>query len=137
LKAQVEELSRKNQKLEAQLSKAAVSQVSDSSYQRLDVRVTHVSESTSEQRIIDLVVNLRGESPILDTVITRILEFLRQVTDMSLISIEASTHTAESTSFNQVVLRLNIEVCMSVLQLLECLYFNCLSPFSRVQLSKL
>ncbi|KAH8505230.1 hypothetical protein H0E87_012468 [Populus deltoides] len=109
LKAQVEELSRKNQKLEAQLSKAAVSQVSDSSYQRLDVRVTHVSESTSEQRIIDLVVNLRGESPILDTVITRILEFLRQVTDMSLISIEASTHTAESTSFNQVVLRLNIE----------------------------
>lgn len=109
LKAQVEELTRKNQKLEAQLSKAAVSQVRDSSYERLDVRVTHISESTSEQRIIDLVVNLRGESPILDTVITRILEFLRQVTDVSLISIEASTHTAESTSFNRVILRLNIE----------------------------
>ncbi|XP_034913306.1 putative transcription factor bHLH041 [Populus alba] len=109
LKAQVEELSRKNQKLEAQLSKAAVSQVRDSSNERLDVRVTHISESTSEQRIIDLVVNLRGESPILDTVITRILEFLRQVTDVSLISIDASTHTAESASFNRVILRLNIE----------------------------
>ena len=119
LKAQVEELSRKNQKLEAQLSKAAVAQVRDSSNERLDVRVTHISESTSEQRIVDLVVNLRGESPILDTVITRILEFLRQVTDVSLISIDASTHTAESTSFNRVILRLNIEVCMSVLQLLE------------------
>ncbi|KAF9680451.1 hypothetical protein SADUNF_Sadunf06G0122500 [Salix dunnii] len=109
LKAQVEELSRKNQKLEAQLSKAAVAQVTDSPNEKLDVRVTHISESTSEQRIIDLVLNLRGESPILDMVITRILEFLRQVTDVSLMSIQASTHTAESNSFNRVVLRLSIE----------------------------
>ncbi|KAJ6746454.1 TRANSCRIPTION FACTOR BHLH041-RELATED-RELATED [Salix koriyanagi] len=109
LKAQVEELSRKNQKLEAQLSKAAGAQVRDSPYEKLDVRVTHISESTSEQRIADLEVNVRGESPILDMVITRILEFLRQVTDVRLMSIQATTHTAESNSFNRVVLRLSIE----------------------------
>ncbi|KAJ6742764.1 TRANSCRIPTION FACTOR BHLH041-RELATED-RELATED [Salix viminalis] len=109
LKAQVEELGRKNQKLEAQLSKAAGAQVRDSPYEKLDVRVTHISESTSEQRIADLEVNVRGESPILDMVITRILEFLRQVTDVRLMSIQATTHTAESNSFNRVVLRLSIE----------------------------
>lgn len=118
MKAQVEELSRKNQKLEAQLSKAAGAQVRDSPYEKLDVRVTHISESTSEQRITDLEVNVRGESPILDMVITRILEFLRQVTDVRLMSIQATTHTAESNSFNRVVLRLSIEVCM-LDQLLE------------------
>ncbi|KAJ6331053.1 hypothetical protein OIU76_009616 [Salix suchowensis] len=109
LKAQVEELSRKNQKLEAQLSKAAGAQVRDSPYEKLDVRVTHISESTSEQRIADLEVNVRGESPILDMVITRILEFLRQVTDVRLMSIQATTHTAEANSFNRVVLRISIE----------------------------
>lgn len=109
MKAQVEELSRKNQQLEAQLPRAE--EVGESSNERLNVRVTHVPESTSEQHIIDLQVTLRGERPVVDMVI-RILEFLKQVNNVTVMSMEASTHVAESTSFSRVILRLNIEVCI-------------------------
>ncbi|KAJ4851139.1 hypothetical protein Tsubulata_003221, partial [Turnera subulata] len=106
LKAQVEELVRKNQQLEAQLAKASKEAVPAS--ERLDVRVTHVPESTSEQQFVDLQVTVRGENPILDMVI-RILEFLKQVQDVNVISVEARTVVAESNSYNRVTLRLNIE----------------------------
>ncbi|KAJ9183811.1 hypothetical protein P3X46_007618 [Hevea brasiliensis] len=113
LNAQVEELRKRNQKLEAQVQQLPTKEVaeegSESSNERIELRVAHVSESTSEeQRIIDLQVVLRGECPIQEILI-RILEFLNQVNNVNVMSIEANTRTTESRSMNRVVLRLKIE----------------------------
>ncbi|KAF5748471.1 putative transcription factor bHLH [Tripterygium wilfordii] len=122
LKTQIAELSRRNQLLEAQLSpskKANTNQEAaittstgasnEESNEKLDVRITHVPESTSqEERIVDLRVTLRGECPVAD-VVFRILEFLRQVRNVNVTSMEADTRLVETTPFNHVVLRLNIE----------------------------
>ncbi|KAK2645336.1 hypothetical protein Ddye_020531 [Dipteronia dyeriana] len=116
LKAQIAELTERNKKLEAQLlpsaspsreAAAAVEAVSVN--QRVDIRVTPVSESTSEERIIDLGLTLTAESaPMLDLAI-RILEFLKQVqNNVSLISMEANTRISESASFNHLTFRLRI-----------------------------
>ncbi|XP_021668468.2 putative transcription factor bHLH041 isoform X2 [Hevea brasiliensis] len=115
LKAQVEELSKRNQQLEAQVlqqlpaKEVAQEESETSSTERVELRLAHVSESTSEeQRIIDLQVVLRGECPIQDMVI-RILEFLNQVNNVNVMSVEANTRTTESRSMNRVILRLKIE----------------------------
>ncbi|KAJ4708663.1 Basic helix-loop-helix transcription factor [Melia azedarach] len=116
LKAQVDELRRRNQILEAQLlpgAKAAANEEasassSSSSNERVEVTVTPVPESTSEWRIIDLGVTVRGECCTLD-IVTSILEFLKQVQNVSLMSMETNTQISESSSSNHVILRLRIE----------------------------
>ncbi|KAK3025774.1 hypothetical protein RJ639_041930 [Escallonia herrerae] len=111
LKAQVAELSRRNLILEAQLPrKEAVDQGSSgSSSERSNVQVTHVAESTSEARIVDLRVSVRGvRGSMLDLVI-RVLEFLKQVKNVTLVSVDAETQMLEANSMNRVTLRLQIE----------------------------
>ncbi|KAG8657047.1 hypothetical protein MANES_03G034700v8 [Manihot esculenta] len=114
LNAEIEKLSKKNKQLEAQLQQLPAEEVaeeegSESSNERLELRVTQVSETTSEeQRIIDLQVVIRGESPVQEMLI-RILEFLNQVNNVNVIFIVASTRTTESRSANRVRLRLKIE----------------------------
>ncbi|KAK2989659.1 hypothetical protein RJ640_021579 [Escallonia rubra] len=111
LKAQVAELSRRNLILEAQLPrKEAIDQgPSGSSSERSNVQVTHVAESTSEARIVDLRVSVRGvRGSMLDLVI-RVLEFLKQVENVTLVSLDAETQMVESNSMNRVTLRLQIE----------------------------
>ena len=114
MKAQIVELSRQNQLLEAQLlpSREATREVSGSSNERLNVRITPVSEPTSEQRIIDLRVSVKGEKPMEDILI-HLLEFLKLDKNVSLMSIEANTHITELSSVNHVNLRLRIEVSKS------------------------
>lgn len=117
LKAQIDELSKRNQQLEAKIKQLPEKEVAQDAFQsssneRVEVQVTNISESTSEeQRIIDLRVVLRGEYPIQDMVI-RILEFLNQVNNVNAMSLEANTRTTESRSLNLVALRLKIEVCV-------------------------
>lgn len=119
LNAEIEKLSKKNKQLEAQLQQLPAEEVaeeegSESSNERLELRVTQVSETTSEeQRIIDLQVVIRGESPVQEMLI-RILEFLNQVNNVNVIFIVASTRTTESRSANRVRLRLKIEVCVNI-----------------------
>ncbi|XP_050270206.1 putative transcription factor bHLH041 isoform X1 [Quercus robur] len=111
LKAQVEELNRKNQLLEAHRlpAKEAKEEETSSSNERLIVRTSQVSESTSsEERIVDLQVIIRGECPMVDILI-RILEFLKQVKNVSLQSMETNTRIIESSSMNHIILRLRIE----------------------------
>ncbi|TXG61579.1 hypothetical protein EZV62_012942 [Acer yangbiense] len=119
LKAQIAELTERNKKLEEQLlpsasasasreaAAAAVEAVSVN--QRVDIRVTPVPESTSEDRIIDLGLTVMAESaPMLDLAI-RILEFLKQFQNhVSLISMEANTRISQSASFNHLTFRLRI-----------------------------
>lgn len=119
LKNQVEELSKKNQILEAQLlpprSEATGGNLQtgdSSSVERLTiVRITHVSTSTSESRILDVNVTANRECSLLDLV-TCVMEFLKPQKNVSLISVEADTRLmGESTnSVHGIVLRLRIEV---------------------------
>lgn len=44
--------------------------------------------------------------------VIRILEFLNQVNNVNVMSLEANTRTTESRSLNLVALRLKIEVCV-------------------------
>ncbi|XP_052183276.1 putative transcription factor bHLH041 isoform X2 [Diospyros lotus] len=111
LKAQVADLSRRNRVLEAQIlpRREASGEASRlPTTERLDVRVTGVAESTSEARIVDLQVIVRGDCNMLDLVI-RMLEFFKQIRNVSLMSTEADTQVEESSSINRVVFRLNIE----------------------------
>ncbi|CAA2960518.1 transcription factor bHLH041 [Olea europaea subsp. europaea] len=118
LKNQVEELRKKNQILEAQLlpprSEATGGNLQtgdSSSVERLtNVRITHVSTSTSESRILDVNVTANRECSLLDLV-TCVMEFLKPQKNVSLISVEADTRLmGESTnSVHGIVLRLRIE----------------------------
>ncbi|XVF35035.1 hypothetical protein REPUB_Repub18cG0110400 [Reevesia pubescens] len=111
LKAQIVEMSRQNQLLEAQVlpsREASGGEASGSSNERLNVRIIPVAESTSEQRIIDLRVSVRGERPIVDILI-HLLEFLTLDRNVSLMSIESNTQTTDLGSVNHINLRLRIE----------------------------
>jgi hypothetical protein len=114
LKAQNEELSRRIQHLEAQQLAAKEAdhedQETSSSSERLMVRISQAPESTSEERAVNLQVIIRGECQMVDMVI-RILEFLKQVENVSLMSMETTTRILDSTSINRITMRLRIEVC--------------------------
>ncbi|TYG59771.1 hypothetical protein ES288_D07G013000v1 [Gossypium darwinii] len=112
LKAQIMELNRQKQLLEAPIlpSKegAAAIEVNDPSNERVNVRVIPVPESTSEERLADLRVTVRGERRIVDILI-HLLEFLKLDRNVSLMSIEANTGVSEFGSVNLVSLRLRIQ----------------------------
>ncbi|KAL2480141.1 putative Transcription factor bHLH [Abeliophyllum distichum] len=113
LKKQVEELSKKNQMLEAQLlpPRSESTGHDDSSVERqTNVRITRVSTSTSESRMLDVNVTINGECSMLDLVI-RIMEFLKLQNNLSLMSVEANTRPmGESTnSVHGIMFRLKIE----------------------------
>ncbi|GLT98689.1 hypothetical protein SLE2022_161820 [Rubroshorea leprosula] len=110
--AQVSELSGKNQLLEAQLlqSKEAAKEVieTNSSNERMNVRIVHALESTSEERFVDLRISVRGECSVMDMLI-RLLEFLRLDRNVNLMSMEANTIAAEPGPLNNINFRLRIE----------------------------
>ncbi|KAB2024376.1 hypothetical protein ES319_D06G083700v1 [Gossypium barbadense] len=107
LKAQVAELSKQNQLLQARLLPAAAD-VGGSSNESLNVRIIPLHESTSEQRIVDLRISVRGEV-LIDNILMRLLEFLRQDRNVSIMSIEANNQLSEG-SVNYINLRLRIEI---------------------------
>ena len=113
--AEIEKLNIRNQQLTTLLSYKEVSVQEtnvSSSNERLDVGVSHVPESSSsEERMVDLQVIVRGESSQADIVI-RLLELLKRVQNVSLVSMVANTHVTEGTAINQINFRLRIvEVC--------------------------
>lgn len=118
LQAQVAELTKRIQQLEANViakgashEEAMAAGGSSSSDEKVNVRVSHVSESTSEEaQLVDLQVRLRTRSSAEDVLI-RILEFLRRDNNVSLLSMEANSHITDSSSTARVTLRLRVEVC--------------------------
>ncbi|XP_022960928.1 putative transcription factor bHLH041 isoform X2 [Cucurbita moschata] len=110
LKAQVAELSRRNQQLEAQLLQSAKEEETSvfSQEERFRVGISQVSESTSEGQIIDLHITTRGESPLTDMVIG-VLEFLKPLNNVRVVSMEGNTQLTPSSSTNHLTLRLIIE----------------------------
>ncbi|KAK9131172.1 hypothetical protein Sjap_011659 [Stephania japonica] len=121
LKREISELKQKNQELETRLSlsQARGNKNADegnngaSPSRRVNVEIRQASELTSEEREVELRVNVRGDCDIIDLVI-KILEFVNQVQNASLESIEAD-HTeslqegSNTTSMGQVILRLKIK----------------------------
>ncbi|KAG6662015.1 putative transcription factor bHLH041 [Carya illinoinensis] len=112
LKAQVAEVTRRNQLLEAQQllpAKEANEEETGSSNERLMVRISAVSESSSpdRERTVELRVTVRGECPMEDMAI-HILEFLKQVQHVSLVSMETNIQMTESTSSTRITMRLRI-----------------------------
>ncbi|KAL6330998.1 hypothetical protein AAG906_009426 [Vitis piasezkii] len=111
LKAQILELTQRNQALEAQINlknEGNNEGGGGSSNERLSVQITNASEPTPEERNIDLQVTVRADCSILDLVI-RMLDFLKRVKNVSLISMNAETRMAETSPINHVILRLKIE----------------------------
>ncbi|KAG7984056.1 hypothetical protein I3843_04G138000 [Carya illinoinensis] len=113
LKAQIAELTRRNQLLMAQLLPAKeVINVEETSFsnERLGIRIIpHVLDSTIEEPIVELRVTVRGECPMEDMAI-HILGFLKQVENVSLVSMESSTgQMLEFISSSRISLTLKIE----------------------------
>lgn len=80
--------------------------------ERFNVRIRHIPESTSSERIVDLRVVVRRENIRVDDLMIRLLEFLKQINNVSLVSVEVRTRTRQDGD-NSVVfvsLRLKIEV---------------------------
>ncbi|KAK4432892.1 putative transcription factor [Sesamum alatum] len=117
LKSQVEELSKRNQVLQSELSTTGRKEGGEevgglcSSSERASVEIAHVSSaSTSEEaRFLELRVRLRsGECSLLDLVI-RVLEFLNQQSNVRLLSVQSNTRLLESAPVHGLVLRLRVE----------------------------
>ncbi|OVA08160.1 Myc-type [Macleaya cordata] len=119
LKAEVSELQRKNRLLEARLApirgassieEAAVGGSSSSS--RVEIQINQTSESTSNEREIELQVTVRGHCDFMELV-SRLLEFLKQVIkDVSLEYMEGNTSQQSQLSTNpcyRVIFRLKIK----------------------------
>lgn len=115
MKAEVEELRRRNAALEARLAPVK-EQVEDPGTgpvdgNPIDVRIRQTPESTSQDRTVDLQVIVRRECSSTQLVI-RILEFLRQLNNVHLMSMDADTRVADAGAVTRVNLRLRIEVTM-------------------------
>ncbi|KAK7281219.1 hypothetical protein RIF29_09003 [Crotalaria pallida] len=98
LMSEIEKLSKRNQELvslvpDKQSSTEETKASFSSSNERLNVIVSQVtqssSSSTSEERMVDLQVNVRGQVLLVDIVI-RLLEFLKKDRNVSLISMGAT-----------------------------------------------
>ncbi|XP_027339338.1 putative transcription factor bHLH041 [Abrus precatorius] len=114
LMAEVDKLSKRNQELTSILpakesTTTAETMASLSSNERLNVRVSHVPESSSsEERMVDLQVNVRGQISQIDILIS-LLEFLKRVHHVNLASMDANTHNiGEGNALHRLTFRLSI-----------------------------
>lgn len=111
LKAQVLELQEKNRSMEALLlsEKEALEEVSAWN-QRTVVQVVEAPESSSQSRRIELRVLVRSEDCELTDLLLRLLKCLKQMQNVSLVSIDADTQMQETNLFNRAIFRLQIKV---------------------------
>ncbi|XP_073223102.1 putative transcription factor bHLH041 isoform X2 [Cicer arietinum] len=121
LMAEIDKLSKRNKDLMSQLQAKELSTTTTqeitkasnfSSNERLNVRVLHVPESSTSslenQPMVDLQVNVMGQISQVDILI-RLLEFLKQVQHVNLVSIDATnTNNAQVNSIHQLTFRLMI-----------------------------
>lgn len=113
LKAQVLELQEKNSSLEASLSsekEALQEPFQEIGSERTVVQVVEAPESSSESRRIELRVIVREEDCEMTDLLLRLLECLKQMQDVSLVSIDADTHLQETNQINRAIFRIQIKV---------------------------
>ncbi|KAK1354910.1 putative transcription factor bHLH041 [Heracleum sosnowskyi] len=113
LKAEVEELTRKNQILETQLLQGSTDDqdvLIASTFltdQRHHVWISNSSESTSEGRNLSIIV--RGDYCSMLDLSIQVVEFLKQLRYVSLLSLQADMPMVETGSLIRLVLRLKID----------------------------
>ncbi|KAK7303968.1 hypothetical protein RJT34_14918 [Clitoria ternatea] len=114
LMAEVDKLSKRNQELKSivpgkETTISEETKATLSSNKRLNVRISHVPESSSsEERMVELQVNVRGQVSQIDLLI-RLLEFLKRAQQVSLVSMDTNTHNiAEGNALHQLTFRLRI-----------------------------
>ncbi|XP_010545873.1 PREDICTED: putative transcription factor bHLH041 [Tarenaya hassleriana] len=110
LQSEVTRLSSRARELEAELTgESEIESLQPG--ERFSVRTRQVPESTSRERTVDLRVVLSGENVSVDDLVIRLLEFLKPITNVSLVSVEAQIRTEEGGDSSSVVasLRLKIE----------------------------
>ncbi|CAH8338082.1 unnamed protein product [Eruca vesicaria subsp. sativa] len=111
LQDDIAKLLERNRELEAKLAGEREMENDLQPDKRFNVRIIHIPESTSRERVVDLRVVLRGDNIRADDLIIRLLEFLKQINNVSLVSIDAKTRAREdgANSIVLVSLRLRIE----------------------------
>ncbi|GMH13736.1 hypothetical protein Nepgr_015577 [Nepenthes gracilis] len=116
LKSQISELEERNRLLESELASMKGNSMckdqedntdgNTSANERFIVRIVPTSESSSEARIVDLQVVIRGNISIL-TLVIQILEILKKAKGVKLVSMEAQSHAGAEN--HRLILRLRIE----------------------------
>ncbi|XLS45188.1 hypothetical protein HN51_002053 [Arachis hypogaea] len=118
--AEIEKLNIRNQQLKTLLGSSSssygnvhISSSPSSSNERLNVAVSHVAgSSSSEERMVDLEVAVRGESSShhhQSDIMIRILEFLKSLQNLSFVSMAANTTTnTQGTTITQIIFRIRI-----------------------------
>ncbi|KAG2310742.1 hypothetical protein Bca52824_022299 [Brassica carinata] len=111
LQGDISLLLQRNQELEAKLAEETEMQSDLQTDGRFNVSIIYIPESTSRERVLDLRVVLRGDNIRADDLIIRLLEFLKQINNVSLVSIDGKNRATEDgvTSVVLVSLRLKIE----------------------------
>ncbi|GER37121.1 basic helix-loop-helix (bHLH) DNA-binding family protein [Striga asiatica] len=107
LKTQVEQLEKRNQTLETHLSANVLEESED---RGTNVKIVQISQSTTESRFLDLRVWLRSRECSSSDLMIRVLGFLRQLKNVSLVSVQYSNTSMEvPNSMHGLLLRLKIE----------------------------
>lgn len=111
LQGDISKLLERNRELEAKLAGEREMENFLQADERFNVRIIHIPESTSRERVLDLRIAHRGDNIGADDLIIRLLEFLKQINNVSLVSIDGKTRAREDgvTSVVLVSLRLKIE----------------------------
>jgi len=113
LQGEISKLLERNREVEAKLAGEREIENDLRPDERFNVRIRHIPESTSRERTLDLRVVLRGDIIRVDDLMIRLLEFLKQINNVSLVSIEARTLAraeGDTSVFLVIILRLKIEV---------------------------
>lgn len=109
LKARLSELEERNQMLERQLKSADdADEVSDRS-ERVEVQISRSSEFKSEAQQINLSLIVREECDMIDLVL-HALRLLKEMRDVILISMDASTRSPSRNIFARANLKLQVKV---------------------------
>ncbi|KAD6452960.1 hypothetical protein E3N88_07665 [Mikania micrantha] len=110
LQSQVEELKTRNKILEAERSRKQILNQDFGDEMRIIVRITDFEDSTSDSREVNIEVNVRGNSKLMDLMV-KMLEFMNQDENLSVMSIDAGTRMSNTEAYitNVVVLRLRIQ----------------------------
>ncbi|KAI7756650.1 hypothetical protein M8C21_001888 [Ambrosia artemisiifolia] len=107
LTSQVEELNKRNKILENELPRNQI--LHHDSGERLNVRIVDLDQSTSDLQVVDLEVTV-SRNLMLSDLVVRVLEFMKQVKNITITSIDAGTRMSETeVTMNQVILRLRIQ----------------------------
>ncbi|CAN8301637.1 unnamed protein product [Cochlearia groenlandica] len=92
LQRDISNLQEKNKKLEAKLAEEIEMENDLQSNERFNVSIRSIQESTTSiERVMELRVVIRGDSVSVDDLMTRLLDFLKQINNVRLVSIQART----------------------------------------------